>query len=348
MKRLIRTCVTVVVLITALMFFACPVPDGDDNNPNGELTKITINPSTRTIAIGEELTLQAVKTPTAAAATITWTSADSTKVSVDATTGTIRGEALTSTPVRITAASVEHPEISGYCDVSVTITLKLITNAATDAVTADSSEPTRTLPPKEDNIYKINSYYSATNSKLPDSSSGFKDTTFVYIDKLLEGDFKLSVRVQMTSTPAANSTAKGVFIGAFTPVGGTAGETSNIGGILYRCSGGSVANPYAIRSVASKPIEQASVAGLNNAVGKNDEYIFEVTRTEDGYLTEYFVSKNKEKLGSVTVPYTDRAENIGADKPVFAGLAFASVKVAISQIALWDGDLTGDPVYYSG
>ena len=352
MKNCVQRIALAAALLAALMVTACPDPTSDNGtDPGGPLTAIAIDPAAKTITVGQEFTLTLTKTPSNGTGTIEWSSADASKVTVTGA-GVIKGIAVTTTPVTITAQVAGSEAITAICAVSVSeaLELKLITNAAVGAEMADESEPTLTLPEPQGNIYAINSYYTATTSKLPDSSSGFKDATFVYIDKQLSGDFKFRVRARMTTTPAANSTAKGIVIGAFTPLetGGPIGETSKAGGIVYRCSGGSGSSPYAIRSMVSKPNEQGSVGGLNTTVGKTDEYIFEVIRTEDGYKTTVFISKNNEELATATVNYTDRAAELGAAAPVYAGLAFAAVKAEISQIALWIDNLDGDPAYYSG
>ncbi|MDR2095119.1 MAG: hypothetical protein LBP76_06325 [Treponema sp.] len=121
---------------------------------------------------------------------------------------------------------------------------------------------------------------------------------------------------------------------------------SKVGGIHFRTSGGSGGTPYAVRSAVSKETEQASVAGLNHAVGKEDEYIFEVVRTTDGYTTSLKVSKTGEELATAAVPYAD-GRVVVADTPVFAGFALMAVEAEISQIKVWEDDFSGDPVFHS-
>jgi hypothetical protein len=171
------------------------------------------------------------------------------------------------------------------------------------------------------------------------------DTTFFYVDHLFTGDFKISARVKFIKTPSANSTSKGIVIGGIAPAPDSEipGKLSNVGGIHFRTSGGSGSTPYAVRSVASKETEQASVGGLNTAVGKEDEYIFEVSRTADGYTTAFNIGKTSEQVATATVDYTDRV--VVATTPIFVGFALMAVEAEISQIKVWDGDLTGEPVF---
>jgi hypothetical protein len=238
-----------------------------------------------------------------------------------------------------------------------------------NATTHDGSEDgTTALPALVDNRYLINSFFNTTSAAGPtgtfSTSTGFDDTTFLYIDHLFTGNFKISARVKMTETQASTSTSKGIIVGGFTPSeegSQKPGELSKVGGVFYRTGGGSGGiTPYAIRSVVSKPTEVASAAGLNLPVGKNDEYILEVTRTSEGFRTEVLIGKNGQLLSadaSKLVKYTpeptetnqnpEPERSVLANTPVFLGVALMGVKAEISQIRVWENELTGSPVFYT-
>jgi hypothetical protein len=318
-----------------------------------DLTGIAIYPSTRSISVNEEFQLTAERTPTDGTDDIEWVSSDPAKVTVTGT-GKIKGIAATTTPVTVTIKSQKNAEVFGTCEVIVTseaptYELKLIHNA-TDTGTYDGSDATISIPSLVENRYVINSYFGESGGTAPtgnfNTSGGFVNTTFFYVDHLFEGDFKISARVKFTKMPPTNSTSKSIVIGGIAPVSDTPtipGTLSNVGGIHFRTSGGSGGTPYAVRSVASKQTEQASVAGLSKTVGKEDEYIFEVSRTAAGYTTSFNVGKTGDLVDTAMVNYTDRV--VTADTPVFVGFALMAVETEISQIKVWDGNLEGDPVF---
>ena len=345
MKKAMILCVAAAIFLA--VFSACSNPSGGGGGST-PLTGLSVSPSQQTVVIGKTATLQAVRTPANGKGTLEWESEDPDYVTVSAT-GVITGvqETETDTPVKVWVRSKDDPSIENYCEVTVIDTLNLALYTNSTAATVDGSEPTTTVPSPVNNIYAINGYYDPLTSKLPDSTSGFKDATFVYLDKLLTGNFRLRIRARMTATPVANSTAKGMIIGGFTQDGDAPGETSLINGIVYRCSGGSGANPYALRSALSKATSQPDVGGLNQPVGKTDEYIFEVTRTDTGYVHTVYISKTGAQLATSSSNFGADA-GVTATTPVYAGIAFASVRAEISQIELWVGHTDGDPAYYSG
>ncbi|MDR0388355.1 MAG: Ig-like domain-containing protein, partial [Treponema sp.] len=322
------------------------------------LNSITINPSEQSITVNEEFSLTVVKDPPGATDDIEWESSDPAKVTVTQD-GKIKGLVATDTPVTITVRSKDTATVSGACAVTVTgppsYDLKLIYNAA-GPDTYDDSEATITVPEPVDNRYIINSFFGESSGTAPtgnfNTSGGFVNTTFFYVDHLFTGDFKISARVKFIKTPPVNSTSKGIVIGGIVPASESEipGTLSNVGGIHFRTSGGSGSTPYAVRSVASKATEQASVGGLNTQVGKEDEYIFEVSRTAEGYTTSFSIGKNEEQVATASVPYGSGADArvVTADTPVFVGFALMAVEAEISQIKVWDGNLTGEPVVNTG
>ena len=320
------------------------------------LTAITVSPSTLSLEVNQTSTLTAAKTPAEATDTIKWSSEDDTKVTVNEDTGEITAVAVTTTAVKVYATSVENPTISGFSSITVTeapivsnIELKL---AFIQGETFADTPPT--LPaPDADNVYTFDEIISSGNWA---TASGFVDVILVYPDLVLSGDFKFRARVQLTDTAALTSTSKGLIIGAFKGATGPGDFASGAGGTLT--TGTNLRLSGALRNYQSRQSDNLAAVGVNVATihDKYEEFIYEVIRTEAGILTTMYVSKNGDKLSQYSndSPIGWSAGNptspahIQADTPVYAGVAIAAAGARISQIKLWDGDLDGAPVYYSG
>jgi uncharacterized protein YjdB len=332
------------------------------------LTSITVSPSTLSLEVSQTHTLTAAKVPAEAADTIKWSSEDETKVTVNEDTGLITAVAVTTSAVKIFAKSVESPTISGFSLITVAevvippeppegpieLKLKFIPGPG-------STVTPPTLPTPENNIYKITDVFDAGNFQGGTAGTGLIDTVLVYPDRVLNGDFKFRARVQITGTTTvgngASSASKGLIIGAFK--GKDAVDDFQTG------SGGTVATAInirlnnVIRNLQSRTTDRLAAVGVNATIhDKLEEFIYEVIRTEDGITTNMYISKNGQKLTlySSTNPIgwtggsgeTLGPADIQADTPVYAGIALCAITANISQIELWDGDLEGDPVFYSG
>jgi len=351
MKKNIFFWFTAAVIIAALVFTGCSSPSGG----TPALTGITVNPASRSIGVERTFTLQAVAVPsTAALGEIEWESDDPSKVTVNATTGVITGVAVTDTPVKVYAKSKAKPGISGFSSITVTegsdgsdeLTMTFIAKAG-------STVTTPTLPAKDaDNTYTFEKLFDGDNAAAGNwaSATGFDDVILVYPDRVLNGDFKLRARVKITDA-SANSASKGIIVGAFAGLEGEGDfETGNGGtvttGINLRSNG-------ALRNLQSRTGEKLAATALNTTVAnKEEEFIYEVIRDETGITTNTYISKNGEILSgystSSPIAYTNAGTYIQGDTPVYAGIALAAVAAKISQVELWDGDLDGDPVFYTG
>jgi len=358
---------TAAVFLAILMLAGCSNPSSSSND-NKELVKsVTLNRSSLALDLAEttSFTLTATIVNGAAGDSVIWTSSDTDEnyvtISSDGVNCTVTAVAETESPVTVTATLSSDSGKKAVCSVTVTgepvqpadYELALYTNAAPGNPTREG-EPTMELPDPVNNIYTINCDYdpvASLNSILPTSAGGFGNATFLYLNHPVTGDYKFRVRARMTSTPASNSTSKGIIIGGFTADGDGPNTNSMLNGIVYRCSGGSGSLPYAIRSALSKTASQPDVGGLNVSVAKDTEFIFEVTRTSTGFTHTVYISKSGEELPGTNNPYSPSSYSglaIQPDTPVYPCIAFASVMAEVSQIELWVGDLTGDPVYYSG
>jgi hypothetical protein len=81
------------------------------------ISSVTITPDTASVAVGEEVDLEAAVLPVGANQTVTWSSSDATKATVSET-GLVTGIATGS--VTITATSVADPTKTDTCAVTVT------------------------------------------------------------------------------------------------------------------------------------------------------------------------------------------------------------------------------------
>lgn len=108
LKSLAALAVGILTAISCIGLVAC---GGGDPAVNS----VRLNKSELTLKVGGNETLTATTDP--AGATVTWTSADSTKVEVDAT-GKVTAKAVTTTPVLITAKAGNK---QATCNVTVEV-----------------------------------------------------------------------------------------------------------------------------------------------------------------------------------------------------------------------------------
>jgi hypothetical protein len=286
---------------------------------------------------------------------IRWSSSDTTVefVSITPTTDglsctvTAAAKKSTSTPVIITAALSSDAGIRAMCEVTVTfvpLELKLSTTATGSSTPhASAKNPvTTTLPDPAANIYTVNSGYNSGNWT---SGSIFTDTTFVYIDKLITGDFKIKARVQVGSFPAGTATSRGMMVGGFKPnAEGKLAVGSSTAALFLQGNG-------EVRKALPRDGSPASLGGSTLNVTRATEFIYEFQRS-GGFTSTVYISKNSETLDTdSTYGFNNGGINyeIQENTPVYAGIALLCVEdVRISQLELWIDDLNGDPVFYSG
>jgi len=317
---------------------------------------VTVSPDTATVERGK--TQQFTENVTAhnnAAETVTWTVEGGVSgTGIDAAGLLTVNANETAATLTVRATSTVTTTVSGMATVTVTAPagppeLKLAFIAG-----PSFTDPEPALPDQDDdNVYTFNLISSGNWS----TADGFVDAILVYPDRVLRGDFKLKARVQITDAGGLTSTSKGLIIGAFKGNGGNGAFATGAGntvttGINLRLNG-------AVRNYQSRSNDRLAAVGLNtaaNLVNKSEEFIYEVIRNSSGITTTMYISKNGEDMyaGSTrlnsTVPYTNSngVPDIQVDTPVYAGIALAAVAARISQVELWDGDLNGEPVFYSG
>ena len=316
-------------------------------------TGITVNPSTLNLVTGGTSTLAAVVTPQDSDDTIEWESSNSTIVSVNSATGVITAVAVGT--ATITASSKENPEVSGTCVVTVSAPVENGELKMT-FIPGEGGSPVPTLEgPDSNNIYKADGTLTDGNFATAD---GFRDVILIYPDIVLSGDFKFRVRVQVTDNgPTPTSSSRGIVVGAFR--GNLEAEVGDFsfGAHNTVTTGINLRNNGFVRNFQSRPSEAMAAVAWNTLItNKNEEFIYEVIRTEEGIKTAIYISKNGEPVLGFEERLLSYAETgnppslpyIQADTPVYVGVALGQVAATISQVQLWEGDLDGEPVFYTG
>jgi hypothetical protein len=212
--------------------------------------------------------------------------------------------------------------------------------------TSAKNPATKTLPVPEENVYTVNSGYNAGN--WGSSGGRFTDTTFVYIDKLITGDFKIRARVQVGAFPAGTSSTKGMMVGAFKPnAEGNLEVDSSTAAVFLQ------GNSEIIRALP-RDGSPGATGGSSYSITRATEFIYEFERN-GGFTSSVYISKDNissQPLNTYpTYGYSNSGLNyeIQGDTPVYAGIALLCVEgVRISQLELWVDDLYGESVFYSG
>jgi len=230
-----------------------------------------------------------------------------------------------------------------------------------------------TLGRWDDGKYHIQGLSYVSTSSL--SASGFVDGYFVYWNKPLTGDYKITARVRMTAVQGF-STSKGIQFGVFAPMNAPAANgdqifsgASRAAGMLFRSSTGS-SNPLGeIRFYYATDSSSVNfTAGTSSHPGSHiihdisykTEYILEISRTSERYTLAVRNSKTGEyiprgSMQSYNNPQYINENSTGTSalhpsikygRPVYAGFALMGCSAELSQIKIWDNaEGTGDPVF---
>ena len=148
---------------------------------------ITVSPATLDLEVGDKETLTATVAPSDATdKSVTWSSSDSTKVSVNATSGAVEALAITgTTPVTITATANDGSGTTGTCSVTVAdvpskSSLQIAYEAAIEAGSTETTDKytfTGTLIGKRGNsFYLQDGEYGIYVYSSQDRLSGITDT----------------------------------------------------------------------------------------------------------------------------------------------------------------------------
>jgi len=240
-------------------------------------------------------------------------------------------------------------------------------------INPDEVTTQETLGRWEDGKYHIQGLSYLGTSSL--SATGFVDGYFVYWNKPLTGDYKITARVRMTAVQGF-STSKGIQFGVFAPMNAPAANGDQIfsgatraAGMMFRSSTGS-SNPLGeIRFYYA-----TDSGGINFTAGTSShpgghiihnisyktEYILEISRTSEEYTLIVRNSKTNALVPqgagqSYNNPQYIRESASGTSalhpsikygQPVYAGFALMGCSAELSQINIWDNaDGDGDPVF---
>src|SRR6218665_3173649 len=110
-----------VAIITATAKDRRPTQRAVTNKVNPKKTSLVIVPANPSVGVGGKRTLTAVVLPANAVQSVTWTSSDPSKATIDASTGTVTGVALGS--VAITATVADGGSIAGTATLTVNSTV---------------------------------------------------------------------------------------------------------------------------------------------------------------------------------------------------------------------------------
>ena len=350
---------TMALFIVMLSMISCS-SGSSGSGPDSVVKSITLNKTSLALdlEVNTSFTLTATIVNGDQSDTVDWSSSDtsgefvSLSESDDGLSCTVTAAAETTGVVTITASLTNDPTVKATCQVTVTaelpsdLTLNFSTTATESSVKHASAlkEPTTALPEPTGNIYTVHSGYNTGNWG---STGRFTETNFIYVDKLITGNFKIRARVQVGAFPAGTSNSRGMMVGAFKPNDdGNLAVDSSVAALFLRGNS-------AVRGAFPRAGDASSVGGIDLSVNRLNEFIYEFQRTDTGFVSKVFVSKTgtDELATNSTSGFANGTNNyeIQANTPVYAGVALMCVEdVRISQIELWVDDLEGSPVFYSG
>jgi hypothetical protein len=184
--------------LTASALAACGVTDLDNGDPP-DVAGVAVSAPSTSVGIGATLQLTASVSPSGANASVTWSSADETRLTVDGN-GLVTAAVLplSSGTVAITATSVENPSISGSVDLSITC----------GPLASSTVSSGGTLP--EDTCYVVEGALSVSSGTLTvepgvQLSFGPSGSLSIGSDGRLDAEGTMDKRIVFTSADPAGS-----------------------------------------------------------------------------------------------------------------------------------------------
>jgi uncharacterized protein YjdB len=298
---------------------------------------------------GSPITLAAVVSPASASEAdkaVTWSSANSTIVTVEETTGVVTWVAEGETTV--TATTAGEKEEGGRATATVTVYAKgtpklVIYNKGTVA-----EGTTTTLPELVNNRYTIINA-SDTNEMGGSWDGDTSGKTLIYLDTPVSGDFEMTARVRVVESQGATGNKSAVLIGALLDAGDSTadsaqgapkGNTLWFGGI--RVWGGGDKTRYLARTSGSLYTSNAMSAGTGgNGITSATflyEYLYKIIRADGDYTLKVYDTKYPDKeLGTHTIASGQNPQSALSDDPVYPGFILAGIKVEISNVIIKEG-----------
>lgn len=360
--------VLVIVMALALLFVACPDPNGGgDDNGGGPIVPVqrvtvakpgagTVLPTVpETVYVGTSVTFVATVVPnTVSDTTVTWESGDPEIAAVE--DGEVRGLGEGTTTITVTTngkkadgtAAVFTFDVKVEIDPdNIPVYLRIFNQAdAGEGSTADKAN----VPDSDFNAQgRLLISNKSTTSGWGTETQKVKGNTIVYLTRPLEAPFSISARVKISAMTAGEGTDNGFFVGAFTDptvdTQVTPATTANIihlAGVNTATTGRRIV--YATRDSGGT---NNSATGTTQFVDRTDkEYLFIVRRTDAVYTMDI---KDDAQTGSPSrSPYpVDRGANstpateihpeLSGEKPLYLGIVISGVDVEISSIVITQG-----------
>jgi large repetitive protein len=344
------------ILLVAVAVIGCQKTT-DDNTKKTitvDVTGIALTAAGTTIGLtpGATQTLAYTMTPTDANTGLTWASSDANIATVS-DVGLVT--AIANGTVTITVSSTKDPNISSNCTVYIATT-QVDTNGwklsnLADPIADGSSTAVPTFIDGKATL--IN------NSTGGFASAGITNSTFLYFDQTLTGDFVIRARVRLTTSTLSSSasTGLGIGVGAFAaPTSGVfAGSTQMVMMMCRAAVGGNKLSYYtkAGGNGTGNPTEAGSVTPYNI------ERVFEVKRlAASGYALSIYKADGTTLVGTNTVgwynasaaaPAEELSSTMTATTPVVAGFALTgwTAEIANVHLATLDASSVETPLFDS-
>jgi hypothetical protein len=366
----------VIVMVLALLFMACPDPngnDGEDDNggPVVPVQRVTVaKPGAGTVLptvpeiiyVGNSVTFVATVVPgTASDTTVTWESGDPEIATVE--DGEVSGVAEGTTTITVTTNGKKADGLAAAFTFNVKIEIDpenipvylRIFNQA-DAGTGSTADKANVLASDFNAQGRLLISNKSTAGGWGTETQRVKGNTIVYLTRPLEAPFSISARVKISAMTAGEGTDNGFFVGAFSdPTVDTQVTPATTANILYLAGvNTSTTGRRSVYATRDSGGTNNSATGTTQFVDRTDkEYLFIVRRTDAVYTmdlkddaqtgapshTPYPIDR-----GANSTPATEIHPELAGEKPLYLGIVVSGVDVEISSIEIIQGT---DTVYAS-
>jgi uncharacterized protein YjdB len=367
--------VFVIVMVFALLFAACPDPNGgggDDNEgPVIPVQRVTVaKPGAGTVLptvpeliyVETSVTFVATVVPsTASDTTVTWESGDPEIVTV--VDGEVTGVAEGTTTITVTTNGKKADGLAAIFTFEVKVEidpenipayLKIFNQADAGA---GSTEAKGNVPATDFNAQgRLLISNKSTAGGWGTETQKVKGNTIVYLTRPLEAPFSISARVKISAMTAGEGTDNGFFVGAFTdPTVDTQPTPATTATIIYLAGvNTSTTGRRSVYATRDSGGTNNSATGTTQFVDRTDkEYLFIVRRTDAVYTMDIKDDAQEDSpsrspypvnRGANSTPATEIHPELSGAKPLYLGIVVSGVDVEISSIEITQGT---DTVYAS-
>lgn len=364
----------VIVMVLALLFTACPDPNGGGDDNGGPIVPVqrvtvakpgagTVLPTVpETIYVGTSVTFVATVVPnTASDTTVAWESGDPEIATVE--DGEVSGVTEGTTTITVTTngkkadgtAAIFTFEVKIEIDPdNIPVYLKIFNQADAGA---GSTEPKANVPESDFTAQgRLLISNKSTAGGWGTETQKVKGNTIVYLTRPLEAPFSISARVKISAMTAGEGTDNGFFVGAFTdPTVDTQVSPATTANIIYLAGvNTSTTGRRSVYATRDSGGTNNSATGTTQFVDRTDkEYLFNVRRTDAVYTMDIKDDAQADSpshtpypidRGANSTPATEIHPELSGDKPLYLGIVVSGVDVEISSILITQGT---DTVYAS-